>query len=153
MTTRLGAGLLGLVACISAGSADADADSAADHAILGFLFENDLFYKTDRDYTNGVELSYTTAAHDTPKLFVDVARWLPFFSPTGKVRASYVFGQSIYTPSHLGVTDPPLTDRPYAGFLYGGLGVADDTGEQLDPLELQLGIIGPSSPASDTQIF
>jgi lipid A 3-O-deacylase len=151
MTMKFAAGLLALMTCVSSGTVNAD--PSADHGTLSFLFENDLFYKTDRDYTNGVELSYTTAAEDTPKLFVDVARWLPFFSPSGKVRASYALGQSIYTPSHLGVIDPPLTDRPYAGFLYGGFGLSDDTGERLDQVELQIGVIGPSSLASDTQKF
>jgi lipid A 3-O-deacylase len=146
---RLAAGLAALLICAFSVSAE----PAADRGTFSLLFENDIFYKTDRDYTNGVELSYTTAAQDTPKLFVDIAHWLPFFSPTGQVRASYELGQSIYTPRHLGVVDPPLTDRPYAGFLYGGIGLADDTGEKLDQIDLQVGIIGPSSLAADTQIF
>jgi len=139
------------------GTCEADASSepspATDHATLSLLFENDIFYKTDRDYTNGVELSYTTASRDTPKLFVDLARLLPFFASTGTVRASFALGQSIYTPSNLTLTNPPLTDRPYAGFLYGGFGLADDTGNRLDQIELQVGVIGPSSLASDTQKF
>ncbi len=151
MMIKVGAGLFALMACASS-SAAAPAP-VSDHGTLSLLFENDIFYKTDRDYTNGVELSYTTAAQDTPKLFVDLARLLPFFSTSGSVRASYAFGQSIYTPSHLGLADPPLTDRPYAGFLYGGFGLADDTGRRLDQIELQVGVIGPSSLASDTQTF
>lgn len=151
MMIKFGAGLFAFMTCV-ASSAAATAP-VSDHGTLSLLFENDLFYKTDRDYTNGVELSYTTATQDTPKLFVDLARLLPFFSRSGSVRASYAFGQSIYTPSHLGLTDPPLTDRPYAGFLYGGFGLADDTGRRLDQIELQVGVIGPSSLASDTQTF
>ena len=148
---KLAAGLAVLFACASASYAGPN--SAVDRGTFSLLFENDIFYKTDRDYTNGVEFSYTTAAQDTPKLFVDIAHWLPFFSTSGSVRASYALGQSIYTPSHLNVIDPPLTDRPYAGFLYGGIGLADDTGEKLDQIDLQIGIIGPSSLAADTQIF
>lgn len=151
MIIKLASGLLAVMTCVS--SRTVNAEPAADRGTLSLLFENDIFYKTDRDYTNGVELSYTTASQGTPKLFVDVARWLPFFSPSGKVRASYALGQSIYTPSHLGAIDPPLTDRPYAGFLYGGFGLSDDTGERLDQVELQIGVIGPSSLASDTQKF
>ncbi len=147
---------VGVVACVgwaSLGEASSDVLPGSDHGTLSLLFENDLFYKTDRDYTNGVELSYTTASQDTPKLFVDLARLLPFFATTGNVRASYALGQSIYTPSHLSLVNPPLTDRPYAGFLYGGFGLADDTGTRLDQIELQVGVIGPSSLASDTQRF
>jgi len=152
LTTKLAAGFAGLLACACACGASA-ADSTPERGTFSLLFENDIFYRTDRDYTNGVELSYTTAAPDTPKLFVDIAHWLPFFSPSGKVRASYALGQSIYTPSHLNLSNPPLTDRPYAGFLYGGIGLSDDTGEKLDQIDLQVGIIGPSSLAADTQIF
>ena len=149
MMIKFSAGLFAFMTCVASSAAA----PASDHGTLSLLFENDIFYKTDRDYTNGVELSYTTATQDTPKLFVDLARLLPFFSTSGSVRASYAFGQSIYTPSHLGLTDPPLTDRPYAGFLYGGFGLADDTGRRLDQIELQVGVIGPSSLASDTQTF
>jgi len=151
MQFRLWLGVLACLFCSTPVGAASDVAAAADGATLSFLFENDLFYSTDRDYTNGVELSYTTAAHDTPKLFVDLARLLPFFATTGKVRASYVLGQNIYTPSHLELVNPPLTERPYAGFLYGGIGLADDTGERLDQIELQIGVIGPSSLAADTQ--
>ena len=44
-------------------------------------------------------------------------------------------------------------ERPYAGWLYGGVGVTSDTGKRLDTLELDIGIIGPYSLAEDTQIF
>jgi lipid A 3-O-deacylase len=44
-----------------------------------------------------------------------------------------------------------LTDRPYAGFLYGAFGLVDDDGRNLDQLQIQLGVIGPASLAEDTQ--
>ena len=135
------------------GAAHADPKADNEHGTLSFLFENDLFYHADRDYTNGVELSYTSSAQDTPDLFAHIAHSLPWFSPTGKVRASYVMGQSIYTPRDTNLVNPPLTERPYAGFLYGGFGLSDDTGSRLDQMELQVGVIGPSSLASDTQEF
>jgi hypothetical protein len=137
----------------SAARADSQVSDKSDHGTLSILFENDVFYNTDRDYTNGVELSYTTAVRDTPMLFVHLARLLPFFATTGEVRASFALGQSIYTPSDINLVNPPLTERPYAGFLYGGFGLADDTGSRLDQIELQAGVIGPSSLASDTQEF
>lgn len=153
MTLKFAAGMLLFLAGACTGAAAADVEPRTDHGTLSLLFENDIFYKTDRDYTNGVELSYTTAAHDTHKLFVDLAQALPFFSSKGTVRASFALGQSIYTPSHLSLVNPPLTDRPYAGFLYGGFGLSDDTGTRLDQIDLQVGVIGPSSLASDTQTF
>ncbi|KJS43624.1 MAG: membrane protein, partial [Rhodospirillaceae bacterium BRH_c57] len=40
---------------------------------------------------------------------------------------------------------PSPGERPYAGWLYGGVGFVSDTGRQQDYLELQLGIVGPSA--------
>src|SRR5678816_4525353 len=77
----------------------ADTTLEDERGTLSFVFENDLFYKTDRDYTNGVELSYTSPTQATPEFIDRIARNLPFFSTEGKVRASYAVGQSIFTPS------------------------------------------------------
>jgi len=117
------------------------------------LFENDLFYNADHDYTNGVEFAYTTAPGDTPHWAVDIARSLPFFNQAGDVRARYALGQDIFTPHNLSLANPPLTDRPYAGFLYAALGLVDDSGTDLDQLQISLGVIGPASLAEETQKF
>jgi lipid A 3-O-deacylase len=129
---------------------------AADEPEKGtfsILFENDIFYNSDHDYTNGVLLAYTTAPDDTPDWAVRWARWLPFFNQDGEVRTRYALGQDIFTPSDLGAKDPPLTQRPYAGFLYGAFGLADDTGTNLDQLQITLGVVGPASLAEETQKF
>jgi len=148
--------LLGAAAVLTAFSTSptlGDTGLGREKGTLSFVFENDLFYKTDRDYTNGVELSYTSPTQDTPELIDQIARGLPFFSSEGKVRASYAIGQSIFTPSDTRSVIPPPTQRPYAGFLYGSVGITDDTGSRLDQLSLQIGLTGPSSLASDTQRF
>jgi lipid A 3-O-deacylase len=98
--------------------------SSAETGTLSLLFENDIFYNTDRDYTNGVAIAWTTAPADTPEFAIDLARSVPFFGQTGEVRTTYSIGQNIYTPSNLKLTDPDPTDRPYAGFLYLSMGVA-----------------------------
>ncbi|HEY2010889.1 MAG TPA: lipid A deacylase LpxR family protein [Rhizomicrobium sp.] len=117
------------------------------------LFENDIFDNTDHDYTNGVELGYTTAPDDTPHWAVDAARSLPFFAQTGDVRTRYAIGQAIFTPTNLSLANPPLTDRPYAGFLYGSMGLIADDGVHLDQLQVTLGVIGPDSLAEESQNF
>lgn len=76
---------------------------------------------------------------------------LPLFSSRGEVRATYGVGQSMYAPDDLTLPDPPLTDRPYAGFLYATLGLSDRSEQRLDQLHIQLGVIGPSSLAEDAQ--
>jgi hypothetical protein len=142
--------------CLAAPVRAAD---APEKGTLTVLFENDIFYNSDHDYTNGVLIGYTTAPQNTPDWAVRWARWLPFFSQEGEVRTRYALGQDIFTPHNLHLADPPLTDRPYAGFLYGAFGLADESGSEgdvisnLDQLQVSLGIIGPASLAEDTQKF
>jgi hypothetical protein len=144
------------VLCVAAPARAAD---GTEKGTLSILFENDLFYNSDHDYTNGVLIGYTTAPQDTPDWAVRWARWLPFFSQSGEVRTRYALGQDIFTPHNLHLVDPPLTDRPYAGFLYGAFGLADESGSEgdvisnLDQLQVTLGVIGPASLAEDTQKF
>ena len=144
------------VLCVAVPACAAD---DPEKGTLTVLFENDLFYNSDHDYTNGVLIGYTTAPQDTPDWAVRLAREFPFFAQTGEVRARYALGQDIFTPHNLHLADPPPTDRPYAGFLYGAFGLADESGSEndvisnLDQLQVTLGVIGPASLAEDTQKF
>lgn len=122
-----------------------------ESSTLSFLFENDLFYNTDRDYSNGVQLAWTTDPADSLDWAVGLARMLPFFARNGEVRMTYSLGQNIYTPADITNADPPRDQRPYAGFLYGGVGVIDRSGNTLDQLQVQLGVIGPASLAQESQ--
>jgi hypothetical protein len=131
----------------------AQADDGKENGTLSLLFENDIFYATDRDYSNGVQIAWTTGPADNLDWAVRLARALPFFAQDGEVRMTYSLGQNIYTPRDITLSDPPLTDRPYAGFLYGGVGVIDRSGVDLDQLQVQLGVIGPASLAQESQTF
>jgi hypothetical protein len=141
------------VAALSLLSMPVRAADGSEEGTFSILFENDIFDSTDRDYTNGIELAYTGAPQDTPGWAVDFARWLPFFADSGDVRARYALGQSMFTPTDLTRADPSPTDRPYAGFLYGALGLANDTEARLDQLQLTLGVIGPDSQGGQTQRY
>src|SRR5262249_1069477 len=102
--------------------------AAADDHAFSILFENDLFYNADHDYTNGTELSYTPAPDETPDWAHQAAHLLPFFSDGDhKVRTRYALGQAMFTPNDLTLANPPLTDRPYAGFLFGAIGVTGES--------------------------
>jgi hypothetical protein len=127
--------------------------SATERGAFSILFENDLFFNSDHDYTNGVELGYTTAPDDTPDWAIAIARSLPFFTKQGDVRTHYAIGQTMFTPRDISLVNPPLTDRPYAGFLYGSMGVVADSGVHLDQLQVTLGVIGPDSLAENSQNF
>src|SRR3546814_2220516 len=57
----------------------------------------------------------------------------------------------MFTPNDITDRNPPRDERPYAGWLYGSIGIVSDTGSRLDHLQLTLGIVGPYSGAKDTR--
>ncbi|MBN1142759.1 MAG: lipid A deacylase LpxR family protein [Deltaproteobacteria bacterium] len=125
---------------------------ASDHGTLSFILENDLFYNVDRHYTNGVGLTWMPGADTaTPKWAVTAFRLLPWVPRQGEVRHGYAWGQSMFTPSDIRVKNPPPEERPYAGWLYGSIGLGVESGRQLDRFSLTIGIVGPASQAEKCQ--
>ncbi len=124
-----------------------------DKAIFNLIFENDIFGGTDSNYTNGVRLSVLSPEDQTP----DWARWLADhglpLSYDGKKRVSMAIGQNMYTPRDGTRRVPDPNDRPYAGWLYGSVGMISDNGERLDTVMLTLGVVGPDAYAEQTQHF
>lgn len=153
-----GLALLLTVAAIFAVPAGA-AEKGEEKGILSVLFENDIFYRTDRDYTNGAQIAWTTAPLKDADWVVRFAENFPLFSRGAEVRETYALGQDIFTPSNIKLKNPPLDEHPYAGYLYGALGLiaktdnADGTIAHMDQMQLQLGVVGPDSLAKQTQTF
>ena len=124
---------------------------ADTHEPLNLIEENDSFIGgIDRHYTQGLQLSQTflPAAKDDIDMLVENLM-LPGSGDTW--RTGWFAGQTMYTPENLFTANPPATDRPYAGWLYGGLRDYryDDT--VLDKVEITLGVTGPASMASNVQ--
>lgn len=125
--------------------------SGAETGTLTLILENDLFYNLDRHYTNGVQAVWTTARDEVPDWTRRWARWVPFFAQDGHVRAVFAMGQNMYTPSDIETRTPPLTERPYAGWLHGSAGLINETNRRMDQLQLTLGVVGPASLAEPAQ--
>ncbi|MFZ5790979.1 MAG: lipid A deacylase LpxR family protein [Pseudomonadota bacterium] len=142
--------LLALAMLTAAFAPAAHADEP-EQGTFNFVLENDIVSGFDRDYTNGVQLSWTSGPDRVPSWAIDAARLFPLFPETGRVRASFALGQSIYTPNDITLRNPPAEDRPYAGWLYGSIGLIAETGTRLDQLQLQVGVVGPASLAEQTQ--
>ena len=72
---------------------------------------------------------------------------------SGRDRRVAVFiGQSIFTPKNLSLRPPDPYDRPYAGWLYIGVSVLQETDLlMLENLELDAGIVGPGWLAKQVQ--
>ncbi len=153
MLRGLAAGVVALT------SLAAVAQETAPRGTWSFTLENDLIAGTDRDYTNGALISYVGPENDLPA----PARWardnLGWLTPARKWHVTYGLGQNMYTPQDITLENPDPTDRPYAGFLYGSVGLAadarraDGTPRRLDVLALDIGLVGDGSLAEPTQIF
>ncbi len=122
-----------------------------ERGILVLEYENDLFAGEDRYYTSGVRASWITPGSGVPGLLRDVGELIPFFPGQGELKASWSIGQSMYTPKDIEEANPRADDRPYAGWLYVSGGLAEETGDRLDRLQLTLGVVGPASLAEQTQ--
>jgi len=128
---------------------------------FSIYFENDLFTHTDQGYTNGTKLVWispdlsTYADIDTlPAWSLPIIRRLPFINTVGLQRnIAFSVGQNMYTPQNTSRYELIENDRPYAGWLYGGIAFHSKNTCHLDSFELQFGMVGPLSYAEETQKF
>lgn len=145
---------------------------------LNAYFENDLFGETDRNYTNGIRLSWTSPDLSSyekdktlPKWLRESNDFLHFFhdrsllkrcSKARKERDNsnclsrnlvVNLGQLIYTPNDIEIESLIKTDRPYAGYLYLSFAYHTRSDLKLDTIEFNTGIIGPASYAKEAQDF
>ncbi|MSO85041.1 MAG: lipid A deacylase LpxR family protein [Rhodospirillales bacterium] len=124
------------------------------------MMENDRFSDTDRHYTHGTRLAWVSNEKgDEAGWIKDRLNQLYPFAYMREGRIGFALGQNIYTPEDTSRHELTVTDRPYAGWLYGAASVHAETGQNvfgqpldiLDTVELQIGVIGPASLAEPTQ--
>jgi hypothetical protein len=116
--------------------------------------ENDSLTRSgDRYYTNGLRLSWLQLKARPPEWAEWVADHVPhaLFDATQPMAVQYTIGQNMYTPSHINVFAPQYGDRPYAGYLYGSVGLTEGDGRVVNDLEMSVGVVGPWSLARETQ--
>ncbi len=121
-----------------------------DKGIFNVVIENDKFVGTDRDYTNGIRFAWLSSEENMPHLARQIAGLLPL-ATKGNKRISLAVGQSIFAPENLSSRSQIIGEHPYAGWLYGSIGMVSDTGSTLDNVLLTVGVVGPSSLAEQTQ--
>jgi hypothetical protein len=114
------------------------------------VVENDRPAKTDRHFTHGTQLTWTSDTGAVPEALRTLGAHLPGLA-TPPERASYIVGQTMFTPKDIGASRPIRDDRPYAGWLYGGLRLTSEQPGARQRLELNLGVVGPPSMADETQ--
>ncbi len=112
------------------------------------------FGGADGDFTSGVR---GEVLFHHVRGFAGLRRLLPFRAGCGDADCpatiGVAVGQLIYTPQNISATRPILTDRPYAGYLYGALVARRGDSAGLQALELQVGATGDASLAGTIQRF
>jgi len=122
-----------------------------DRATITIVSENDYFAGYDDGYTNGFRVSWLSAETEIPWWIDEFSYHMPFFTYEGNKRYSFSVGQTMYAPNDLSIKALQKNERPYAGFLFGTIGLTSDTGYRLDNLQLTIGIVGESALAAQTQ--
>lgn len=134
---------------------------------INFFLENDLFANTDLNYTNGIRLSTISPDLDN---FEDpngqkypwvekLNNLLTFVHPdpanpdNDTVHQNMVIslGQLMFTPREKQRVTLAPDDRPYAGYLYLGLGYHARTQDTLHSTEFNFGVVGPAALARQAQ--
>lgn len=131
-----------------------------DGPLVSVQFENDFFGGgTDRHFSHGSRIEVLTSPI---KWIANAADKLPWFKTERqnqredelKARVSVSIGQNIYTPEDTYTRKPLPNERPYAGWLYAGIGVVANQGSnRYDKLYLEAGVVGPQSYAQDVQTY
>ena len=103
-------------------------------------FENDIFDKTDKNYTNGVKFS---AIYKIDAEKYDYFQIPLFYDASKNHFVTFSLGQDIYTPSETNTTTPDPNDHPYGAWLYVGCALQQADDKESETLELQLGVVGP----------
>ncbi|MFT7144670.1 MAG: lipid A 3-O-deacylase, partial [bacterium] len=112
---------------------------------LSLTYENDVFANNDANYTNGIRFTYFDTNAEVPQLVKDFFNMAPIIEIDNFTSVYYSFGQNLYTPKVITARTPDPSDRPYAGYLYGSVGLRAISGDHINDLELSLGVVGPSS--------
>jgi hypothetical protein len=151
----LASGLLSLAfALLSTGLAAAASEAQAPEApsphpskleldpwALHLSIENDAvsLLKKDRFYTNGLFVA------------LDGPGWRCDGAHPRQCRLGVRAGQQMYTPDDIDNPKLITSDRPYAGWLFGGVEFSMEQRISAHRISLDLGIVGPESKAEETQ--
>ena len=123
--------------------------------------DNDAFAGTDRGYTNGIVLGFTSPTVESfqdPRLSPRL-RWLNrrlgWLQPRGfeENNVTLTFGQGMFTPEDWRLSEPDPLDRPYAGVLAAGVTYNGRNENSMRTTTLTVGMVGPSAGAEQAQDF
>ncbi|MEZ9667584.1 lipid A deacylase LpxR family protein [Vibrio breoganii] len=118
--------------------------------------DNDSIVTTDKDYSNGLFLVYSSEFSIEPNSFFDSLPGSHFkFDPTGTTKHKYSIelGQKMWTPEDIEDPNPIPDERPYAGLLYVSSTLYSISPSSVSAYSLMFGTVGPNAYAEETQKF
>lgn len=116
-----------------------------DRGTLSVVVENDVLAGKDRNYTNGVRISWLSGTRRAEGLTKDFLSSLAGAEDGVRVRRGFALGQSIFTPNNTEAEQLLPNQHPYAAWLYGEYSMLLQQQDVLDQLTIQAGIVGPSA--------
>ena len=153
-------------------AADADPGLPGGDGYLTFYLDNDLFGGTDRDYTNGIRLSWISEGEPLLNVFpgrrlleqiagdggdYKIIRRISGFdeasvrNETLELNYGLSVTQKMFTPQDFASPTQPEGERRYAGWLGLGFSVHARDARALNSVELILGTTGENSLAEGAQ--
>ncbi len=124
--------------------------SAQQHLRWNSIFlENDVG-RSDESYTNGARLTFMHDQYYTPWWARSLRSGIKM-KRGQTMHFGWALGQNMYTPQDLTLYQPNPFERPYAGWLYVGAITQISSSKSLHTTEVDIGVIGPSSYAKQTQ--
>jgi len=119
---------------------------------LTLQWENDVLFRSDDDYTNGLRVSADLSKALWWK------RWGLGYNncrdedPSKPcLRTTLMFGQNFYTPQDITIEEVQENERPYAAWLYVGFAARVARPKRLTSLELQVGTTGKKAFGDEVQ--
>lgn len=122
-----------------------------DRPTWAFTLENDVFAKTDRHYTSGLLVAYTLPDSGTPQWVSKLAQSTKLYPEKSRFQLSYTVGQKLYTPEDISKRVPTSNDRPYAGWLFAGVGLIGSNNTRHHSFDASIGVVGPSALGDESQ--
>lgn len=120
--------------------------------VFNFVIENDAFFGTDCYYTNGILLDYVSDRNTVSPSLKNFIYTLPNIDADDNIYTGIHLGQQIFTPRNLHATELQESERPYAGYLFGGISLTTSNYHEIQQWRLSAGVVGPRSRAEEFQL-